>query len=119
MSRVLDRTYDNIGQLTEWGYPFRVDETRPASALVRCMGPEYMRLMRKRAKQAGVKILDHSPALELLVDDNGAVAGAAGICRQTGERWIVRCGCGRGRHRWLRVPRARRWAATSSPATAC
>ena len=89
MSRVLDRTYDNIGQLTEWGYPFRTDELgfqRAGSV----MGPEYMRLMRKRTKQAGAKILDHSPALELLTDANGAVAGAAGISRQTGERWIVR-----------------------------
>jgi succinate dehydrogenase/fumarate reductase flavoprotein subunit len=91
MSRVLDRTYDNVGQLAEWGYPFHDDGVgfqRPGSV----MGPEYMRLMRKRAKQAGAKILDHSPALELLTDDNGAVAGAAGIGRQSGERWIVRAG---------------------------
>lgn len=49
-----------------------------------------MRLMRKRAKQAGVTILDHSPALELLVDESGAVAGAAGIQRQKKDRWTVR-----------------------------
>jgi len=33
--------------------------------------------------------LDHSPALALLGDDHG-VAGAAGIQRQTGERWQVK-----------------------------
>ena len=49
-----------------------------------------MRLMRKRTKQAGVTILDHSPALELLVDEDGAVAGASGLRRQKHDRWTVR-----------------------------
>ncbi len=49
-----------------------------------------MRLMRKWTKQAGVTILDHSPALELIVDDNGAVAGAIGLRRQKHDRWTVR-----------------------------
>jgi succinate dehydrogenase/fumarate reductase flavoprotein subunit len=49
-----------------------------------------MRLMRKRTKQAGVTILDHSPALELLVDENGRAAGAAGVRRQKDDRWTVR-----------------------------
>jgi len=35
-----------------------------------------MRLIRKRVKEAGARILDHSPALELLVDEHGAAAGA-------------------------------------------
>nr|WP_277875320.1 FAD-binding protein [Alkalinema sp. FACHB-956] len=55
-------------------------------------GPEYMRLMRKKIRRAGVEILDHSPALELLVDAEGRVAGASGIQRQTGEQWIVKAG---------------------------
>ena len=50
-----------------------------------------MRLMRQQIKRAGVKILDHSPALQLLVDAEGAVAGATGVNRQTGEKWVVRC----------------------------
>jgi succinate dehydrogenase/fumarate reductase flavoprotein subunit len=49
-----------------------------------------MRLMRKRTKQAGVTILDHSPALELLVDEDGSVAGASGLRRQKHDRWTVR-----------------------------
>ncbi|WP_283807097.1 hypothetical protein [Bradyrhizobium sp. Ghvi] len=43
--------------------------------------------MRKRTKQAGVTILDHSPALELLVDDAGAVAGASGLRWCAPRRW--------------------------------
>jgi succinate dehydrogenase/fumarate reductase flavoprotein subunit len=49
-----------------------------------------MRMMRRLVKQAGVAIMDHSPALELLVDDDGAVAGAAGVRRQKGDSWLIR-----------------------------
>lgn len=91
MSRVLDRTYDNISQLAEWGYPFPVDADG-RSRRNSLQGPEYMRLMRKRVKQSGAKIFDHSPALELLVDTDGVVSGASGLHRQTGERWTVHAG---------------------------
>lgn len=87
MNRVLDRTYDNVDRIAAWGYPFPNDETG-APQKRSLQGPEYMRLMRKRVKAAGVRILDHSPALELLVDD-GEVVGARGVARQTGERWVV------------------------------
>lgn len=89
MARVLDSTYAQSNQLAEWGYPYPVDEAgrHQRNSL---QGPEYMRLMRKRTKQAGVTILDHSPALELLVDDEGVVAGATGVRRQKGDRWTVR-----------------------------
>jgi succinate dehydrogenase/fumarate reductase flavoprotein subunit len=53
-------------------------------------GPEYMRLMRRRVKAAGVRVFDQAPALELLVDEHGAVGGAAGIHRQKGAPWIGR-----------------------------
>ena len=89
MRRVLDRTYDNVNLLAEWGYPFPSDETGQERR-TNLKGPEYMRLMRRRVREAGVKILDHSPALELLVDENGAVAGAIGVRRQEGESWVVR-----------------------------
>lgn len=91
MTRVLDRTYDNINSLADQGYPFKVDAN--GQVIRRSLqGPDYMRFMRKKIKQAGVKILDHSPALELLVDTEGTVAGAKGINRQSGERWTVRAG---------------------------
>jgi succinate dehydrogenase/fumarate reductase flavoprotein subunit len=88
MARVLDRTYDRSNQLADWGYPYPVDDGGK-SQRNSLQGPEYMRLMRKRTKQAGVTILDHSPALELLVDEDGAVAGATGERRQKYDRWIV------------------------------
>ncbi|APD11260.1 pyridine nucleotide-disulfide oxidoreductase [Pandoraea vervacti] len=89
MDRVLDQTWDNVEQLAQWGYPFPVDEFGQ-SQRTSVQGPEYMRLMRKRVKESGARILDHSPALELLVDDDGAVTGATGVNRQTGETWLVR-----------------------------
>lgn len=89
MDRVLDRTYESVQQLADWGYPFPRDEDG-RERRISVQGPEYMRLMRRRVKQAGVTVLDHSPALELLLDDAGAVAGAAGVRRQKGDRWSVR-----------------------------
>ncbi|MDM9384091.1 FAD-binding protein [Chlorogloeopsis sp. ULAP01] len=89
MQRVLDQTYANVNLLAEWGYPFPTDEKgKPYRRSLQ--GPEYMRLMRKQIKRAGVKILDHSPALQLLVDAEGAVAGATGVNRQTSQKWVVR-----------------------------
>jgi succinate dehydrogenase/fumarate reductase flavoprotein subunit len=89
MARTLDCTYLQSNRLAEWGYPYPVDDDgKPQRNSLQ--GPEYMRLMRKRTKAAGVTILDHSPALELLVDDGGAVAGACGLRRQKDDRWVVR-----------------------------
>jgi succinate dehydrogenase/fumarate reductase flavoprotein subunit len=88
MDRVLDTTYENVDRLALWGYPFPTDEQGRA-AKRSLQGPEYMRLMRKRVKAAGVRILDHSPALELLVDGHG-VAGASGVARQDNTRWRVK-----------------------------
>src|SRR5207253_3096624 len=51
-------------------------------------GPEYMRLMRRLVLKASVKIFDHSPALELLVDEHG-VGGARGTQVQTGKDWRI------------------------------
>lgn len=89
MTRVLEQTYTNVNLLAEWGYPFPTDdEGKPYRRSLQ--GPEYMRLMRKQVKKAAVKILDHSPALELLIDQDGAVGGAKGINRRTSRRWAVR-----------------------------
>ncbi|BAY22917.1 fumarate reductase/succinate dehydrogenase flavoprotein domain-containing protein [Calothrix sp. NIES-2100] len=91
MDQVLNQTYTNVNLLAEWGYPFPVDdEGKPYRRSLQ--GPEYMRLMRKQIKRVGVTILDNSPALQLLVDAEGAVAGATGINRQTGKQWVVRAG---------------------------
>lgn len=90
MDRVLDQTYANMNRLAAWGYPFPLDEFgEPHKRGLQ--GPEYMKLMRRLVKKAGVKILDHSPALELLADEHG-VGGASGIRLMTGEPWTVRAG---------------------------
>lgn len=91
MDRVLAQTWDNVERLKDWGYPFPADD----QGTLRCtslQGPEYMRLMRKRVKESGARILDHSPALELLVDEHGTVCGATGVNRQTGDTWVARTG---------------------------
>jgi succinate dehydrogenase/fumarate reductase flavoprotein subunit len=53
-------------------------------------GPEYLRAMRTVAEQAGVSILDHTPALELLRHDDGSVAGARLWRRRSGAALTVR-----------------------------
>ena len=50
MERVLDRTYDNINTLSQWGYPFQPDVNgQPIKRSLQ--GPEYLRLMRKKIRR--------------------------------------------------------------------
>lgn len=86
--RVLDQVYINLELVEKWGYPFVRDENGTPMR-DHLQGPEYMSLMRRVVKKAGVKILDHSPALELLTDEHG-VGGARGISRQKDAEWEVR-----------------------------
>ncbi|MGW0182986.1 FAD-dependent oxidoreductase [Nocardia sp. NPDC003345] len=91
-ARVLDETYDRLNELAEVArFPFPVgpDGKQLRNGL---QGPEYMRRMRILVRRAGVRILDHSPVTELLVDADGAVAGAAGHRRQAGQDYRVRAG---------------------------
>ena len=92
MARTLELTWVQVGQLGRWGYPFPTDahgNVRRSSL----QGPEYMRLMRRQVKRAGVTILDQSPALELLADADGVVSGAGGVHRQRADTpWAVRAG---------------------------
>lgn len=87
MERVLDQTFDSMNYLDKWGYPFPTDENgvKHKKSL---QGPDYLKLMRKRLIKAKVQILDHSPALELLYDQNG-IAGAAGMNKQTYTTWAI------------------------------
>ncbi|MEC0227234.1 FAD-binding protein [Paenibacillus alba] len=86
--RVLDQVYESLVLVENWGYPFRRDENG-VPLRDHLQGPEYMKLMRKQVSRAGVKILDQSPALELLVDEHG-VGGARGISRLDDTEWEVR-----------------------------
>jgi len=84
MTRVLDETHARMDELANiQRYPFPVDA---AGHPIRddLQGPEYMRRQRLRVRRLGVRILDHTPAVELLVDD-GAVSGAVVLDRASGR----------------------------------
>jgi len=88
MHRVLDKTYEQMNRLAEWGYPFPVgNDGKQVRRGVQ--GPEYMRRMRKQVARSRVRILDQSPALELLRNSDGEVVGARGVRRQLGDAWTV------------------------------
>jgi succinate dehydrogenase/fumarate reductase flavoprotein subunit len=90
VDRALDTAWDRLHALAAWGYPFPTDDDgKPYLANLR--GPDYMHFMRRRVAAAGVTILDHHPALELL-GAGEIVAGAGGIDRQRGRAWRVRAG---------------------------
>jgi succinate dehydrogenase/fumarate reductase flavoprotein subunit len=87
MASVLETTWERLSLLAEWGYPFPLDDSgQQYRANLR--GPDYMAFLRKRLKQASVVVLDHSPALELLVAD-GVVRGAVGHRLQSDEPYSV------------------------------
>jgi len=89
--RILDITYEKAPKVYEWGgYDQPMLNGRPAYRGLQ--GSETMRIMRKQVRKAGVTILDQSPALELLVDGEGAVAGARGLRRQENLPWTVKAG---------------------------
>lgn len=90
-TRVLDQTYENLQLVADWGYPFPVDD-EGRQRRTSLQGPEYMKLMRRVVRRAGVTVLDHHPALELLLDDEGAAAGAQGVSALDGRTWAVRAG---------------------------
>jgi succinate dehydrogenase/fumarate reductase flavoprotein subunit len=83
---VLETTWERLPRLVEWGHPAREGEPHGFRF---GQAPQYLRFMRSRIVRAGVKILDHSPALELLVDRDGTVGGARGWRRQQHEPWRV------------------------------
>ncbi len=89
--RLLDVTFEKAPKIYEWGgYETPPYNTNGRPAYRGLQGCETMRIMRKQVKKAGVQILDHSPALELLVDDEGAVSGARGFQRQENRPWTVK-----------------------------
>ena len=90
VDRMLDTSWETLHRMAAWGYPFPTDDDgKPYLANLR--GPDYMHFMRRRVVAAGVTVLDHHPALELLGDGDG-IAGAAGIARQHDRPWQVRAG---------------------------
>ncbi|GAA5042216.1 FAD-binding protein [Nocardia callitridis] len=94
MHRVLAETHARIEQLARRGHRFPEGPGTSDPALrVYLDGADYLRRLREDALAAGVRILDHHPALQLMVDRDGAVAGAAGVQQRNRFRnWRVRAG---------------------------
>ncbi|MBM3342349.1 MAG: FAD-binding protein [Betaproteobacteria bacterium] len=90
VDRTLHLAWQRLHTLADWGYKFPHDDAgKPYLNNLR--GPDYMAFMRRRVLRAGVAILDHHPALEL-VSESGVVCGATGIDRQRNRPWRVRAG---------------------------
>ncbi|MBK1835940.1 FAD-binding protein [Azospirillum sp. YIM B02556] len=90
MERILDITWTTLPTIADV-YDFSTDEA--GTVQYRGLrGPEYLRAMRRKIHRLGVRILDQSPALELLADSDGTIVGARGLRRQRGEAWTVRAG---------------------------
>lgn len=90
MERILDITWTTLPTIADV-YDFSTDET--GTVQYRGLrGPEYLRAMRRKIHRLGVRILDQSPALELLAESGGGIVGARGLRRQRGEAWTVRAG---------------------------
>jgi len=90
MARIIDATWQTLPQLAGY-YPFGSDG-RGGTYYSGLRGPEYMRALRRFAIDAGVRVLDHHPALELLLNGDGTVAGAAGYDRLRRRPWKIRAG---------------------------
>jgi succinate dehydrogenase/fumarate reductase flavoprotein subunit len=90
VERMIDETHVQLGRLAEWGYTFARDDH---GVIYRgaLLGPDYMQILRRRLLKAGVRLLDHSPALHLLLTSDHEVAGASGLTRE-GKVWTVRSG---------------------------
>ncbi|MFB2837326.1 FAD-dependent oxidoreductase [Floridanema evergladense] len=90
IERVLEKTWLSLPLVEEWGYRFPKENGE--SIRQSYYGPEYMRILRKNLLRLGVQILDQSPVLELLLANDGSVAGARGVQRQQHRAYTVRAG---------------------------
>jgi succinate dehydrogenase/fumarate reductase flavoprotein subunit len=90
IERMVDETHVQLGRLAEWGYTFARDD-RGIIYRGALRGPDYMQILRRRLLKLGARLLDHSPALHLLLTSDGEVAGASGLTRE-GEAWTARSG---------------------------
>lgn len=90
MERIIDLTWRSLPTLAGH-YTFSVDGK--GQVLYRGLrGPEYMRAMRRLVTSLGVTVLDQSPAIELLTDADGVVAGARLHQRQLDQDLTVAAG---------------------------
>lgn len=97
---VLDEAWARTALIPEWGYKPSTKPrgsgtlfgARPGERSFSGAAPDYLRFLRGKVKKSGVLVLDHSPALELLVDAGGTVSGATGYQRQVKRPWRVDAG---------------------------
>ena len=89
MLRTVDQSYPRAPAAGRMGLSRSRATSEGSLYIANLRGPDYMRFMRARVLKAGVRVLDHHPALELL-SDGDAVTGAAGIDRRSGADWRVR-----------------------------
>ncbi|NMF61022.1 FAD-binding protein [Pseudanabaena yagii] len=90
IERVIEKAWLSMPLVEEWGYNFPKENGE--SVRQSYYGPEYMRVLRKNLLKVGVQILDQSPALELLLAEDGSVAGARGVQRQHNRHYTIRAG---------------------------
>lgn len=90
MERIIDTTWRLLPTLAPY-YRFNVND-KGETVYNALRGPEYLRALRHAAIDAGVTILDQSPALELLLHDDGSVAGVNGVRRQQHRAYTARAG---------------------------
>jgi succinate dehydrogenase/fumarate reductase flavoprotein subunit len=88
LERTLDQSYANLDAMARWGYKWPKNELGQEYR-ARLRGPDTLMFLRRQLLKSRVRLLDHSPVMELLVSD-GVAAGAAGVNRQTGETWSIR-----------------------------
>jgi succinate dehydrogenase/fumarate reductase flavoprotein subunit len=90
MHRILETTWTTLPTLAGH-YQFPVDD-RGVVQYRGLRGPEYLRALRRLTEAAGVSILDHAPALELLLHGDGSAAGARLWRRQARSALTIRAG---------------------------
>jgi len=88
MARILDLTWRYLPSLAVH-YPFGSDGAG-GTYYSGVRGSEYMRALRAAALEAGAKVLDHHPAVELLRDAEGRIAGARGYALRARQDWEIR-----------------------------
>src|SRR6478735_170532 len=90
MERIIDTTWRVLPTLARY-YRFNIND-KGQTAYNALRGPEYLRALRHAVLDAGVTILDQSPALELLLHGDGTVAGVNGVRRQEHRAYTARAG---------------------------